>query len=415
MSDLKQLEIFLRQHFPECILARKMHSTLLNLHKISSHNLWADWESDRDDSNGLLMILRKDLIVLDFDDAIVAKDWEDIIPAFRQTSMQKTQKGVQYFFKRTPECDAMKISNTTRNLVDSGGNILPIDVKTVCVTGMTRMTNNNKSAIVTLSISPHQGWIRPLWTHPPIDIPDELVHFIDMYRQDKPEPVAMRQTRFRHLLHQTRRFLSHLSKERSRNYLDWISVGWCLHSIDPKTHSLLDDWIAFSKRCPEKYKEGECEQHWLGFKIINRTGLHIGTLRMWARQDCNRMIASGNLVDLDLDLDLDLESSALACDSIANFAHKLLASKFVCASASGKLWYIFNGTFWHVDEDCVQLRRELSIAVRDQYNTRYSTNISMNIKEKNRVLKEMRKYFYDPTFLKKHETQSHFCVIMNVR
>ena len=35
------------------------------------------------------------------------------------------------------------------------------------------------------------------------------------------------------------------------------SLGWCLHNIDK---CLLDDWIDFSLKCPDKFVKGECEK-----------------------------------------------------------------------------------------------------------------------------------------------------------
>ena len=37
----------------------------------------------------------------------------------------------------------------------------------------------------------------------------------------------------------------------------------CLHNID---YRLLEDWIEFSKKCPNKFKKGECEKLWKKMK-----------------------------------------------------------------------------------------------------------------------------------------------------
>jgi hypothetical protein len=60
-----------------------------------------------------------------------------------------------------------------------------------------------------------------------------------------------------------------LSDKRASNYNDWMRVGWALHNID---RSLLDEWIEFSQRNPDKYKEGECEERWSGIVAADLSG-----------------------------------------------------------------------------------------------------------------------------------------------
>jgi P4 family phage/plasmid primase-like protien len=68
-------------------------------------------------------------------------------------------------------------------------------------------------------------------------------------------------------------------KKRSDSYEEWITLGWCLHNIDK---CLLDDWIEFSLKCPDKFVKGECEKRWKEFR---EEGLQLGTLHIWARDD----------------------------------------------------------------------------------------------------------------------------------
>lgn len=65
------------------------------------------------------------------------------------------------------------------------------------------------------------------------------------------------------------------------SYETWIQVGMALHSVDSSMLSIWDDW---SQKCPEKYKPGECEAKWRGFKVGNITGrsiLHWAKLGGW--------------------------------------------------------------------------------------------------------------------------------------
>ena len=70
-----------------------------------------------------------------------------------------------------------------------------------------------------------------------------------------------------------------LNPKRAEDYEQWIALGWCLHNIDKY---LLDDWIQFSLKCPDKFIKGECEKRWKEFRD---EGLQIGTLHIWARKD----------------------------------------------------------------------------------------------------------------------------------
>ena len=72
-----------------------------------------------------------------------------------------------------------------------------------------------------------------------------------------------------------------LDKSRADSYDTWSKVGWCLHNID---EYLLPKWIEFSKQSTN-YNTGECEKLWDRMKD---SGLGIGTLHMWAKQDANQ-------------------------------------------------------------------------------------------------------------------------------
>ncbi|HLO87797.1 MAG TPA: plasmid replication protein, CyRepA1 family, partial [Nostocaceae cyanobacterium] len=76
-----------------------------------------------------------------------------------------------------------------------------------------------------------------------------------------------------------RSYLAALNPSRTDDYEQWIKVGIALRSVgDPY---LLDDWINWSKQS-SKFKSGECERKWGGFKQGKVT---LGTLGYWAKQD----------------------------------------------------------------------------------------------------------------------------------
>ena len=88
---------------------------------------------------------------------------------------------------------------------------------------------------------------------------------------------------YKHDISTVSKLVDILSVKRASSYKTWIEVGWCLHNID---YRLLSDWIRFSERV-DKYKDiaqNECTMRW---EEMKNSGLGIGSLHMWAREDNN--------------------------------------------------------------------------------------------------------------------------------
>ncbi|GLC47505.1 hypothetical protein PLESTM_002093200 [Pleodorina starrii] len=75
------------------------------------------------------------------------------------------------------------------------------------------------------------------------------------------------------------------SEGKAWAYPTWIQVGLCLHNID--SVNLLQTWVQFSRRCPEKFEPGECEAAWFAMRERGQEDLRLGlgSLHMWARAD----------------------------------------------------------------------------------------------------------------------------------
>ena len=108
-------------------------------------------------------------------------------------------------------------------------------------------------------------------------------------------------------------------------------------------------------------------------------------------------------------------------NAVAAITHKLLKGRYVCALPNGKLWYSFNGLLWEEDKDAVRMRHELSTTVRDQFMIAMNKDMQsmQNLREmcsardhlmrvasslqdagfKGAVIRELREYMYDETFL----------------
>jgi hypothetical protein len=72
--------------------------------------------------------------------------------------------------------------------------------------------------------------------------------------------------------------LPFISGEMAVDYNDWLGVGMALHSV---SDDLLNAWDEWSRKCSEKYVDGECAKKWQGF--TKGGGLQVGSLVHWAK------------------------------------------------------------------------------------------------------------------------------------
>jgi len=89
--------------------------------------------------------------------------------------------------------------------------------------------------------------------------------------------------------------LARLSPTRADDRESWVKVGMALHAVDTR---LLPEWVAFSQHS-EKFKPGECEKLWKGFKPDKSNSLGVGSLIHWAREDSgNSSFQAGTVTPL---------------------------------------------------------------------------------------------------------------------
>lgn len=216
-----------------------------------------------------------------------------------------------------------------------------------------------------------------------------------------------------------------LSEERANNYLDWISVGWCLRNID---HRLLEKWIEFSKKSP-KFEEGECEKRW---NYMREDGLGIGTLNMWAKKDNPEQYAEVLKTDIS---NLIYNSRNETHYDIAKVVHFMFKHEFVCASYKANYWYHYEGNRWVPCESGYALSLKLSTDVFKRYSSAASeyharasateseteqsifseigkklAGIALNLKKvpfKENIMKECRSLFYMDKFEEKLDSKCH--------
>jgi phage/plasmid-associated DNA primase len=406
---------------------------------VDEAKLWETWDKVGVHvcEKGTALIVRKTIIVFDID----AEDWceklEGLFPIIKKTVIQKTRTGRHYFFKRSMDCDVHKIYDKARCLFDEIGNVLPIDIKTVCSTGT--------GGIISIFPSPNKSWINSIIDHDLLELPDSLLQFVLKHSKhskqtksvvDTPTDTASERSTEKSFvtipssnsvfIAEVKQLVAILSKQRSDNYRGWMEVGWCLHNI---SETLLQTWITFSKQS-SSFKPGECEGLW---QEMLHEGLGLGSLHMWAKHDDPyeyKMIINKRVFD-------DIKSCNGRHNAVAAIAYKILNGRYVYTS---KVWFHFNGTLWQEDSEALKLRHELSTTVKQHFicathkipldftlDDLESTGTTAQKKQndvmllcekilktgndlqdahfKDNVVKELKEFFCDPEFLKKLDSK----------
>lgn len=134
-----------------------------------------------------------------------------------------------------------------------------------------------------------------------------------------------------------------LSVSRAENHDDWLKVGFCLHNIDK---SLLGDWIEFSKLCPSKFKNGDCEKRWYKMKT-GQDMLTIRSLHLWAKQDNYSDYMNYRNIEYN-----NLFKQTMAGDhqNVAKAIYYKYQTEFVCAGIKTNSWYQFIPSRHHWEE-----------------------------------------------------------------
>lgn len=220
------------------------------------------------------------------------------------------------------------------------------------------------------------------------------------------------------LLFDAKNLVKMLNAQRAVEWYSWYSVGLCLHNID---HRLLIDWIEFSKKCPQKFKQGECEKLWRSMKPNNYT---MATLHYYATQDDPTNYLKYKKDKIDVLVKDSLDKSHF---SIAKLLMEKYSFMYKCVSIKNDIWYEFKDHRWIRTEAAVSLRIKISEEIsklyieRQQklYDISHNENsyekknildeitrihkiiISLNTNPfKNSVMKECAHLAYDPDFLK---------------
>ena len=229
-------------------------------------------------THGVLILITKDIIIIDIDDESIALEFEKLFPEFTKTVCTQTSKGFHYYFKRTEKCNDANMFDGARRMFNENGTVMPIDIKTICKTGT--------SGVISIPHSKNKKWVREITQYEILPMPDA---FVDLYIKATKKTVIQHDksaksnyvsklSTYKDTDTNIQDYMECLSLSRADNYTQWIELGWCLHNI---SHDLLPVWIDFSMTS-SKFVKGSCEELWATMK---NQGFTIGTLKYWAKED----------------------------------------------------------------------------------------------------------------------------------
>lgn len=364
-QQLDKLESYLTNKYPECVLIPARDKNPMYSHKgVSADVLWAKWgiAKDMKDTPAYGILLRNGLFVIDIDNAMVAREWEERFPVLLTIPRERTRKGMHYYFERTEDCDAARIYD---------GNLVPnqVDIKTVCSTGT--------GGLLIVAPSPNKTWVQPLYTSDPPPVPHDLLQYIVELKGNRaPEPALPKNKRraeegvepyefdrfcdaFNNvgttMIH--RLVLECLSDARADQYHSWINVGMILRNSMDNQLTAFALWNQFSKRCPAKYSRDVCLTKWATFKPGG--SIMQGTLRYWAKKDNPTLYQ-------EIVMNEAFESTNRWTDyDLADLAYKQLGSEIVCVRKDA--WYVFKGGKWQLSNEASELSIKLSTVIAPKF------------------------------------------------
>lgn len=155
-----------------------------------------------------------------------------------------------------------------------------------------------------------------------------------------------------------RKLTALLSEKRASVYESWIYVGWALHNVDD---SLLDCFIEFSKKCPEKYEEGCCERIW---ERAQDDGYTLASLYWWAKEDNPEgyvKLISENFKPIIL------EAESGTHDDIAKLIYELYKHYYRCVDIGKNIWYEFQKHRWVRIDSAYSLSNRISDEVTNEF------------------------------------------------
>ena len=153
-----------------------------------------------------------------------------------------------------------------------------------------------------------------------------------------------------------RGLVSCLSNDRASEYGKWLSVGLCLHNIDPTDNFVL--WCEFSRKDPS-YDENTCKQKWSSFRN-DHSGAKLGegSLYHWAKCDNNDKYYEVMTEYLKSKIERSISEGPEAHHLLALVIAKFFDNQFICVDINED-WYYFDGVRWKKTMKANKLKRHI--------------------------------------------------------
>jgi P4 family phage/plasmid primase-like protien len=345
-STLATLSKYLRKNFPDAtLMPSKNGKTPMYVHKHGAYSSdHFDQKGIDECQNGCVILLPKELIVIDIDDEATALEYERMFPIFNKTVKTKTKKGFHYYFRRTEMCNEAEMFDTARSLISQENNTIPVDIKTLCKTG-TR-------GVISIPPSPNKTWVRQLGKCSIAYMPDEFVQHYNTFRKQRPsESNTKKNTKKKpkaspatptdgatYTLDQLSTIVAHLCDKRASNYGDWFPVVCGIfnacHELTKISDSQRDEVIhMFSKKSPEKYNH-DAVQAFISNMQYKPKGITMASLIFMLREDdpnCDILTSPNGVDNFPRAITLAFQTGNITHEKTADIFYQSFPNSFIFA------------------------------------------------------------------------------------
>ena len=235
----------------------------------------------------------------------------------------------------------------------------------------------------------------------------------------------------------SRKLLKMLSKFRSDDRNEWMTIGWVLYNIGEGTRDALEIWTDFSSQA-DNYDESVCIFEW---ERMIKKDIGLGTLKYFASIDNPDMYRE--FKEEQIKKRISEQSFNGSHNDIAKLLFEEYGNEFVCSSILNKTWYQYskNSSKWEQMEDGTFLRSKLSneivnmlspiaydhlkkqlahtdktVSKNEESGVKQIGKICTNLKTssfKNHVMREAQEVFYDRKFRDKLDTNPYIIAFQN--
>ena len=185
----------------------------------------------------------------------------------------------------------------------------------------------------------------------------------DRVKQNVPKCEGEQKESIQEQLRVASKLLPMIASFRSREYSEWINIGFALYNISGGSNEGLDLWIQFSERAEEAFDEEGCISQWEKMNY-REGGLTIATIRYLAMNDSPEEYKKYKQEKSSQYLKDALNGSH---NDIARALYEDYKDTFVCSSIQNKTWYYFSNHRWEQIESGVFLREKISSEIANRF------------------------------------------------